>query len=87
MLFERGNIAVDDVRFGRQAELRDRVLFVDEKGLSELLVSRDDRIDSCTISLTRPGDSAGIICVKDVVQPGCKVRSDRPGAKYGAPGD
>ncbi len=79
MVFERGDFVVDEVRFGRKTELRDRVLFVDEKGLIEFLVSRDDRIDTCTISIAGPGDLTRIICVKDVTQPGCKVRGNRPG--------
>ncbi len=79
MVFERGYIAVDDMRFGRQTEFRDRVLFLDGKALSDFLRSRDDRIDACIVSIARPGDSTRILCVKDVIQPGCKVRGNRPG--------
>ena len=28
------------------------------------------------MSIVRPGDSTRILCVKDVVRPGCKVRGD-----------
>ena len=42
MVFERGYIAVDDVRFGDgQTELRERVLVLDKKGLSDFLLTRD----------------------------------------------
>ncbi|MBU1234772.1 MAG: glycine/sarcosine/betaine reductase component B subunit [Proteobacteria bacterium] len=79
MIFERGVVAVSDVQFGEQTELCDRILLLDKKGLSDFLLSLDDTMESCTVSITRPGDSTRILCVKDVVQPGCKVRGDRPG--------
>lgn len=79
MVFERGYIAVDDVRFGEQNELLERVLVLDKKALSDFLLSRDHRIDTCIASIARPGDSTRIFCVKDVIQPCCKVRGDRPG--------
>ena len=76
MVFERGGVRVDDVRFGGRTELRERVLILDKKALSNLLLSGDDRIESCRVSIARPGDSTRILCVKDVVRPGCKVRGD-----------
>ncbi len=79
MAIARGHIAVDDVRFGEQTELLERVLVLDKKGLSDFLQSRDERIASCLVSIARPGDSTRILCVKDVIQPGCKVRGDRLG--------
>jgi glycine reductase len=79
MAFERGNISVADVRFGGQTELRERVLILEKKVLSDFLLSRDDRLKSCLISIARPGDSTRILCVKDVIQPGCKVRDSGPG--------
>jgi|GEM_PF-4989721 hypothetical protein len=66
MALERGQVDVDDVRFGRQTELRERVLFIDNNGLSDFLLSRDRRIESCIVSIARPGDSTRIFCVKDV---------------------
>ena len=79
MALERGQIDVDDVRFGRQTELRGRVLFIDNNGLSDFLLSRDRRIESCIVSIARPGDSTRIFCVKDVIQPGCRIEGDRAG--------
>ena len=79
MLFERGEITVDDVKFGGQTTLCGRLLIVDKKVLSDFLLSRDNRIQSCVISIARPGDSTRILCVKDVIQPGCKVRDSGPG--------
>jgi glycine reductase complex component B subunit alpha and beta len=79
MLFERGAVTVDDVRFGEQTELCERQLTLDKNVLNDFLLSRDNRIGSCCLSIARPGDSTRIICVKDVIQPGCKVRGSDPG--------
>ena len=64
MVFERGHIAVDDVRFGGQTELRERVLILDQKGLIDFFLSRDNRIDTCTVSIARPGDSTRIFVLR-----------------------
>jgi len=64
MIFERGHIAVDDVRFGGQTELRERVLVLDKKGLSDFLLSRDNRIDTCTVSIAKPGDLTSIFVLR-----------------------
>ncbi|MCF8056879.1 MAG: glycine/sarcosine/betaine reductase component B subunit [Desulfocapsa sp.] len=79
MAFERGDITVADVRFGGQTKLREKMLFLDEKALTDFLLSRDDRIANCLVSIARPGDSIRILCVKDVLQPSCKIRDDGPG--------
>ncbi len=79
MIFERGDIGVDNVRFGEQTTLENKVLFLDKKALITFLLSRDTHIAKCVVSITRPGDSTRILCVKDVVQPGSKVRGDRLG--------
>ena len=78
-MFARGYITVNDVRFGEQTELHKKVLVLDKKALSNSLLSRDNRIESCLVSIARPGDSTRILCVKDVIQPDCKVQGDRPG--------
>jgi glycine reductase complex component B subunit alpha and beta len=79
MTFERGNIAVTDVRLDEQTELCNGVLLVNKERLTDSLLSQDANIKSCLISLAKPGDSTRILCVKDVVQPGCKVRGKHPG--------
>ena len=78
-MFEQGVITVKETIFSEHTRLDSRVLSLNNKGLENYLLSRDDRIRSCLVSLARPGDSTRILCVKDVVQPGCKIRGDGPG--------
>ncbi|MEN8198629.1 MAG: glycine/sarcosine/betaine reductase component B subunit [Thermodesulfobacteriota bacterium] len=72
--FERGEFRVEKLRFGNRTELHEKALVLDRDALSNFLRSRDNRIASCIVSIARPGDSTRIICVKDVIQPGCKLR-------------
>jgi glycine reductase complex component B subunit alpha and beta len=79
IVFTRGYITVNDVQFGEQTRLHERVFILDKKALNEFLCIRDDRIENCLISIARPGDSVRILCVKDVIQPDCKVQGNLPG--------
>ena len=79
MALEIGHINVQEIAFGEQTELQGKCLTIAGDKLSEYLKSRDQRIDKVTVSLVRPGEACRIICVKDVIEPWCKVSGNEPG--------
>lgn len=74
-----GNFQIEAVDFGEKTRLRGRSLIVDKDDLSRFLLNHDDRIKAVDIALAQPGESTRIICVKDVIEPWCKVHGDNPG--------
>ncbi|MGW8161010.1 MAG: glycine/sarcosine/betaine reductase component B subunit [Desulfobulbales bacterium] len=79
MTLERALIQVENIEFGPETSLQGRILVVDKEALRNLLQQRDDRIQHLQISLAKPNESARIICVKDVIEPRCKVAGERNG--------
>ncbi len=74
-----GNILIEDVRFGRETGITDRTLVIDKQEMCDFLRHRDARISKLDVALAKPGESTRIICVKDVIEPWCKVNGDTPG--------
>ena len=74
-----GSFQIEAVEFGEETRLRGSCLVVDKDGLSRFLIDRDDRVKAVDIALAQPGESMRIICVKDVIEPWCKVCGDNPG--------
>ena len=66
-------IHVDEVRFGESTELIGGTLEIRADDLREALVGDDSRIRGVEIETVRPGDSARVVCVKDVIEPRCNV--------------
>lgn len=72
MRLELHRAIVRDIQWGRSTRFEDHVLYVDKDGVIAAL-SDDDRIDSWEVDLARPGESARIIPVKDVIEPRIKL--------------
>lgn len=72
MRLELGSIPVSDVVFGPRTQLDGGVLTVSQEELSSLVL-QDERLRSVSWELVKPGDSARIIPVKDVIEPRVKA--------------
>ena len=73
MRLEVGNINIKDVQLADKTEVKNGVLYVNSKELSEAAIGDDVRLASAKIDLAKPGDSIRIIPVKDVIEPRVKV--------------
>ena len=78
-VFERGEVEILDIQPDAQTGLHEGVLSLDREALSKFLLSRDKRIASCVVSIARPGERKRILCVKDVIQPRCKMKGEGVG--------
>ena len=72
MRLELGNILIKDVQLGTNQGVSDGVLTVDPAKLRNLILE-DDRIADVKVELAKPGESARITPVKDVIEPRVKV--------------
>ncbi|MFP3984248.1 MAG: glycine/sarcosine/betaine reductase component B subunit [Desulfurivibrionaceae bacterium] len=79
MALEIRQIKVEDIVFGEDTRLSGKTLLVNEKELTGFLKDKDDRIRTVAVSIARPGESTRIICVKDVLEPQCKISGKSPG--------
>ncbi|WP_028585218.1 glycine/sarcosine/betaine reductase component B subunit [Desulfogranum mediterraneum] len=73
MVLELGYIEIKDLVFGQETRVHGSTLVVDQDAFKEALRSGDDRIQGLNLALAKPGQSTRIICVKDVIEPRCKV--------------
>lgn len=79
MRLELGTFPVTDVVFGPETRWRDGALTVDRDGiLAE--VRKDLRIGRADLELAKPGESARIWPVRDVIEP--RVKVEGPGVVY-----
>jgi glycine reductase len=69
---ELRKIKIKDVQFAGSTHVADGTLFINVEQIRDLLLS-DERIDSVTIDLARPGESVRIVPVKDVIEPRAKL--------------
>ncbi len=76
---EIGRFEIDEVRVGTQTRVDGRTLEIDLDGLAAELVADVADIVRCTVHLLEPGESARVVCVKDVVEPRVKVTGDASG--------
>ena len=74
-----GSFQVENIEFGQETALRDKNLIVNKEALHNFLTLKNDRIQSLDITLAKPEESTRIICVKDVLEPWCKVSGNNPG--------
>ena len=79
MSFALAATSVRELRLGATTELRDGVLSVDAAELRDLLLAADPRLASLRVDVATPGDSVRIACVKDVLEPRCKLSGARTG--------
>ena len=78
-MLEVGSIDIQNVEFGPATSLQGRTLIIDQAGLGDALQHLDSRIRGVQVFLAMPGESTRIICVKDVIEPWCKVSGEKPG--------
>lgn len=76
MTLQIGEILVRDIRFGPKMKLEQRSFIIDKKALIKFLYEKDSRIINIDVHIAGPGESTRIICVKDVIEPRCKVSGD-----------
>ena len=76
MKLELHKVKVRDIQWGDVTSVKDGVLYVNkEEAIS--LIAEESRFAKVDLELARPGESARIIPVKDVVEP--RVKMDRKG--------
>ena len=74
-----GSFQIEDIEFGQETILRGKSFIVNKEALCDFLIQKDDRIQALDITLVKPEESTRIICVKDVIEPWCKVSGNNPG--------
>lgn len=74
-----GSFHIEDIEFGQESILRGKSFIVNKEALCDFLMQKDDRIQGLNITLVKPEESTRIICVKDVIEPWCKVSGNNPG--------
>ena len=79
MKLEIGTFSVTDIRLGPQTRWDDGVLQINRDELLQIAIS-DPLVAWADIDVVRPGESARIICVNDIIQP--KVKVEGPGTVY-----
>jgi glycine/sarcosine/betaine reductase component B subunit len=72
MRLELAAYAVEDVRFTAATRWRDGVLEIDRDELVEL-VRRDPLVERAELEVARPGESARIVTIQDIIEPRVKV--------------
>lgn len=73
-------IRVKDIEFSKETLFKDGILYINKEDILEFL-KEENCFESLKIDIVKPGDSARIINVVDVVQPRCKIGTgiDWPG--------
>ena len=79
MTLELGYLEIRDLVFGRQTRLDHSRLTIDRQAVEDALLARDGRIQKVNLALAKPGEATRILCVKDVIEPRCKISGDSPG--------
>jgi glycine reductase complex component B subunit alpha and beta len=72
MKLELGYIPIEDIQFGPQSKVDNKVLYVNKEELKTLIME-DEIIQSAELEIARPGESIRITPVKDVIEPRVKV--------------
>ncbi|MBO1306620.1 glycine/sarcosine/betaine reductase component B subunit [Enterococcus sp. 669A] len=76
MKLEVGRIDIQQVVLGDQEKIDNHTLYLNPQKIIDLVLS-DDRLLSCELEIASPGESTRITPVKDVIEPRCKVDSER----------
>ena len=79
MKLEVGSFPVQDIVFGSETCWADGVLEVDRQELVNL-IREDPYIAWADIDIVRPGDSARVVDIRDIIEP--KIKADGPGVAY-----
>lgn len=75
MTYELRKVQIKDVRLGTENGISQGVLTINEKGVIDL-IKEDARVKDVEIQIARPGESARILPVKDVIEPRIKLNGD-----------
>lgn len=75
MKLELRNIHIKDVKLTSENKIFENTLYINKQLLTEHLM-QDERINSISIDIARPGESIRIIPVKDVIEPRAKLEGD-----------
>lgn len=79
MTLQIGEIRIRNVGFDRKTKLVRHNFVLDKEALTTFLYKQDSRMINIEVHIARPGEPTRIICVKDVVEPRCKISGDVPG--------
>lgn len=72
MKLELGIVPIHGIQFGNESKVEDGIITVNADELIALL-KEDENLKSVTLDIVKPGDSARIMPVKDVIEPRVKV--------------
>ncbi len=75
MLYELGNIKINDIKFSETSKVENGILYVNKDELISILIE-DERFSNIDIEIARPGESIRITPVKDVIEPRVKVKGN-----------
>ncbi len=70
---------INDIVFGQETAVDGSTLVINREALENSLKSADKRINAVGVHTARPRDSTRILCVKDVIEPRCKVNGTEIG--------
>ena len=71
-----GEFPVNTIEFGDRTGFDQGCLTLNREELHELISGRDRRVTGVAVHLCSPGESARIVCVKDVIEPRIKISGD-----------
>ncbi len=80
-MLELAHIPINKIDFGNQTGIDQGCFSLNTNELQTQLCKRDSRITRVEVYICAPGESVRIVCVKDVVEPRCKVGSSSSGVK------
>jgi len=69
---EVGHINITDIRFATESKIEDGILYVSEEAVKQIVLE-DERLQSVSLDIAKPGESVRITPVKDVIEPRVKV--------------
>lgn len=79
MTLELGSVHITAAEFGHATRVTGNTLTVDRDALREELLRGVPGLDTVRVHIVRPGESARVVCVKDVVEPRVKVAGEEVG--------
>lgn len=72
MRLELGHVLIEDIQFGDETKIDNKVLYVNKEELIDL-IKEDEHLKTVDVDIARPGESVRITPVKDVIEPRVKV--------------
>ncbi len=79
MKLQLGYIDITDIQFADKSEIKDGVLYVNQQEIIDEVL-QDEHLKDARFEITKPGESARITPVKDVIQP--RVKVEGPGGVF-----